>query len=199
VVPWREFVPASEHAESGFIVSVFMQRIYGPVVATIFTLLVLWTAFGSVFALLLGYSRIPYAAAQTGYFFPAFGRLHPTKDFPYVSVLVLGAISIVASFFSLGTVIDALIVTRILVQFMGQVVGLMLLRRHAPEMPRPYRMWLYPVPAFVALAGWTFVFATTQIQVILFGVGVLALGSLTFVAWSWRTNRWPFAVQVGKV
>jgi hypothetical protein len=82
---------------------------------------------------------------------------------------------------------------------MGQVVGLMLLRRHAPEMPRPYRMWLYPVPAFVALAGWTFVFATTQIQVILFGVGVLALGSLTFVAWSWRTNRWPFAVQVGKV
>jgi amino acid transporter len=199
VVPWRVFVPASEHAESGFIVSVFMQRIYGPVVATIFTLLVLWTAFGSVFALLLGYSRIPYAAAQSGYFFRAFGRLHPTKDFPYVSVLVLGAISIVASFFSLGTVIDALIVTRILVQFMGQVVGLMLLRRHAPEMPRPYRMWLYPVPAFVALAGWTFVFATTQIQVILFGVGVLALGSLTFVAWSWRTNRWPFAVQVGKV
>ena len=199
VVPWREFVPASAHAESGFIVSVFMQRIHGPVVATIFTLLVLWTAFGSVFALLLGYSRIPYAAAQSGYFFPAFGRLHPTKDFPYVSVLVLGAISIVASFFSLGTVIDALIVTRILVQFMGQVVGLMLLRRHAPEMPRPYRMWLYPVPAFVALAGWTFVFATTQVRVILFGVGVLALGCLTFVAWSWRTNRWPFALEVGKV
>ncbi len=199
VVPWREFVPASEHAESGFIVSVFMQKVYGSVVATIFTLLVLWTAFGSVFALLLGYSRIPYAAAQSGYFFRAFGRLHPTKEFPSVSLLVLGAISIVASFFSLGTVIDALIVTRILVQFMGQIVGLMLLRRHAPEMPRPYRMWLYPVPAFVALAGWIFVFVTTQLRVILFGVGVLALGCLTFLAWSWRTSRWPFGLEVRKV
>jgi amino acid transporter len=199
VVPWREFVPAAEHAESGFIVSVFMQRIYGSGVAMIFTLLVLWTAFGSVFALLLGYSRIPYAAAQSGYFFRAFGRLHPTKEFPYVSLLVLGAISIVASFFSLGTVIDALIVTRILVQFMGQVVGLMLLRRHAPQMVRPYRMWLYPMPALVALVGWIFVFATTQLRVILFGVGVLAAGCLTFIAWSRRTRRWPFGLQVGKV
>jgi len=195
VVPWREIVPASAHPESNFIVSVFMQRIYGNRVATIFTLLVLWTAFGSVFALLLGYSRIPYAAAQSGYFFRAFGRLHSTKDFPYVSLVVLGAISIVAGFFSLGTVIDALIVTRILVQFMGQVVGLMLLRRHAPHLPRPYRMWLYPVPALVALAGWIFVFVTTQLEVILFGVGVLALGCLTFLLWSWRTARWPFTLD----
>jgi amino acid transporter len=186
VISWREFVPAAGNPESNFIVSVFMERIYGSRVATIFTLLVLWTAFGSVFALLLGYSRIPYAAAQTGYFFRPFGRLHATKGFPYVSLLVLGAISIVAGFFSLGTVIDALIVTRILVQFMGQIVGLILLRRNAPHMPRPYRMWLYPVPAFVALAGWIFVFATTQIQVILFGVGVLVLGCLAFLWWASR-------------
>jgi len=137
VVPWREFVPAEAHPESNFIVSTFMQKIYGTGVATIFTLLVLWTAFGSVFALLLGYSRIPYAAAESGYFFRVFGRLHPTKDFPYISLLVLGAISIVAGFFSLGTVIDALIVTRILVQFMGQAFGLILLRRQQPDMPRP--------------------------------------------------------------
>jgi amino acid transporter len=194
-VPWREFVPAAAHPESDFVVSVFMQRIYGSRVATIFTLLVLWTTFGSVFALLLGYSRIPFAAAQSGYFFRVFGRLHPTKDFPYVSLLVLGAISIVAGFFSLGTVIDALIVTRILVQFMGQIVGLVLLRRNAPDMPRPYRMWLYPIPAAVALFGWIFVFATTQFQVILFGVGVLALGFLAFLLWSWNTRRWPFGIE----
>src|SRR6185503_18949750 len=161
VVPWRDFVPADQHPESNFIVSIFMERIYGHGVATIFTLLVLWTAFGSVFALLLGYSRIPFAAAESGYFFRVFGKLHPTKDFPYISLIVLGIISIVAGFFSLGTVIDALIVTRILVQFMGQIVGLMLLRKRAPQMPRPYRMWLYPVPALVALVGWVFVFATT--------------------------------------
>ncbi|MFL5613972.1 MAG: APC family permease [Gemmatimonadaceae bacterium] len=195
VVPWRQFVPASDHPQASFVVSIFMEYMYGPRVATIFTLLVLWTAFGSVFALLLGYSRIPFAAAESGYFFRIFGRLHPTKGFPYVSLLTLGVISILAGFFSLGTVIDALIVTRILVQFMGQVVGLMLLRRQAPEMPRPYRMWLYPVPAFVALLGWIFVFATTDLRVILFGTGVLALGCLTFMIWSWRTERWPFVAR----
>jgi amino acid transporter len=147
-----------------------------------------------VFALLLGYSRIPFAAAESGYFFRVFARLHPTKDFPYVSLIVLGVLSIVAGFFSLGTVIDALIVTRILVQFMGQIVGLILLRRNASNMPRPYRMWLYPVPALVALLGWIFVFATTQYQVILFGVGVLALGCVAFLLWSWNTKRWPFGL-----
>ncbi|HJQ12544.1 MAG TPA: APC family permease [Gemmatimonadaceae bacterium] len=199
VVPWREFVPADQHPEANFIVSVFMQQIYGKAVATVFTLLVLWTAFGSVFALLLGYSRIPFAAAQSGYFFRVFSRLHPTKDFPYVSLLVLGALSIFAGFFSLGTVIDALIVTRILVQFMGQIVGLMLLRKNAPNMERPYRMWLYPVPALIALLGWIFVFATTQLQVIFFGIGVLALGFLAFLLWSWNTKRWPFGLAEAAV
>ena len=194
VVPWREFVPAADHPESNFIVSTFMEKIYGGAVATVFTLLVLWTAFGSVFALLLGYSRIPYAAAESGYFFQIFGRLHPTKDFPYVSLIVLGILSIVAGFFSLGTVIDALIVTRILVQFMGQIIGLIMLRKNRPDMPRPYRMWLYPIPAFVALLGWIFVFATTEIRVIFFGVGVLALGFLAFLLWSWNTKRWPFGL-----
>jgi amino acid transporter len=192
VVPWREFVPAADHPESNFIVSVFMEKIYGSGVAMIFTLLVLWTAFASVFALLLGYSRIPFAAAQDGYFFRAFGRLHPRQNFPYFSLLVLGAISIVAGFFSLGTVIDALIVTRIVVQFMGQAFGVMLLRRSAPTMPRPYRMWLYPLPALVALLGWVFIFATTPLLVILFGTGVLALGCLAFLVWSRSTSSWPF-------
>jgi len=196
VVPWREFVPAAAHPESNFIVSIFMEKIYGGPVATFFTLMILWTAFGSVFALLLGYSRIPFAAAQSGYFFRAFGRLHPTKGFPYFSLLVLGAISIVAGFFPLGTVIDALIVTRILVQFMGQTFGLMLLRRHAPDMPRPYRMWLYPLPALVALLGWIFVFATTQYRVILFGVGVLVLGGVAFLLWSRTTRDWPFSAGI---
>jgi amino acid transporter len=194
-VPWREFVPANAHPESSFVVSVFIQKIHGTRAAKLFTLLILWTAFGSAFALLLGYSRVPFAAAQSGYFFRAFGRLHPTKNFPYVSLLVLGAISIVAGFFSLGTVIDALIVTRILVQFMGQVVGLTLLRRQAPAMHRPYRMWLYPLPSLIAMLGWIFVFATTQVEVILFGVGVLALGCVAFAIWSWRGKRWPFLLD----
>jgi len=194
VVPWRQFVPASDHPESRFIVSVFMERIYGRTVATLFTGAILWTALGSVFALLLGYSRIPYAAANDGYFFKAFGRLHPTKAFPYISLIVVGAASIVCSFFSLGLVIDALITTRILVQFIGQIGALTLLRRRGGTRAGTYRMWLYPLPSLIALAGWIFVFATPDVQVILFGLVTLVLGILVFGVWSWRAQRWPFSV-----
>jgi amino acid transporter len=184
VVPWRDFVPADAHPQSAFIVSIFMEKIYGSSVATFFTVTVLWTAFGSVFALLLGYSRVPYAAARDGYFFAPFARLHPTAGFPTVSVVVLGLIAIAACMFSLAIVIDALIATRILVQFIGQIAGVMRLRRVNPDMPRPYRIWLYPVPAFVALAGWLFIFLTTNVQVIAFGLGLLVLGVGAFAVWS---------------
>jgi amino acid transporter len=192
IVPWREFVPADAHPESNFIVSLFMEKIYGPKVAMVFTVMVLWTAFGSVFALLLGYSRVPFAAARDGYFFKAFARLHPTKDFPYLSLLVLGSISILACLFSLGTVIDALIATRILVQFVGQVIGVTRLRRTRPDLPRPYRIWLYPIPTLVALFGWLFIFVTTDVKVIGFGVAILALGVGCFLVWSKRLHQWPF-------
>src|SRR5213079_1131691 len=118
---------------------------------------VVWTAFGSVFALLLGYSRIPYAAAKDGAFFKAFARLHPSGSFPHISLLVVGLVAIVCSFFPLGLVIDALITTRILVQFIGQIGALTILRRRGGERPGTYRMWLYPLPSLVALAGWIFV------------------------------------------
>ena len=195
VVPWREFVPAAAHPESDFIVSTFMERVYGSRVATLFTALVLWTAFGSVFALLLGYSRIPYAAAVDGTFFKSFARVHPTKHFPHVSLVVIGVVAIVASTLSLGMVIDALITTRILVQFIGQVVALTLLRRHSPDMPRPFRVWLYPVPNLVALFGWIFLFSTSGTEVMAFGLGTLALGAGAFFAWSRWTHRWPFAPE----
>jgi amino acid transporter len=193
VVPWREFVPVEAHPQADFVVSIFMERIYGPGVATIITAMILWTAFGSVFALLLGYSRVPYAAAKDGYFFKAFARLHPTGGFPYVSLIVLGVLSIFAGFVSLGMVIDALITTRILVQFIGQIGAVTLLRRRAPDMPRPYRMWLYPLPSLVALVGWIFIFATTSLKIIAFGLGALALGAGCFALWSWKGRTWPFA------
>ena len=194
VVPWRDLVPADKHPESGFVVSIFMEKIYGTRVATLFTAMVLWTAFGSVFALLLGYSRVPYAAAIDGYFFKVFGRLHPKKNFPYVSLVVIGVIAIICSFFSLGMVIDALITTRILIQFIGQILAVSLLRRNEPEMNRPYRIWLYPLPNLLALMGWVFVFATTGWRIIAFGLGSLVLGILCFIIWSRHTNQWPFAL-----
>ncbi|HET9384956.1 MAG TPA: APC family permease [Gemmatimonadales bacterium] len=196
VVPWREFVPRSEHPQADFVVSIFMERIFGPQIATVFTAMILWTAFGSVFALLLGYSRIPYAAARDGYFFRVFARLHSKHEFPYVSLVVLGLLAIVAGFAPLGVVIDALITTRILVQFIGQIGAVTLLRRTAPDMPRPYRMWLYPVPSLVALLGWIFIFATTPLRVIAFGLGALLLGVACFMVWSWKAQTWPFEERV---
>ena len=196
VVPWRDFVPSSDHPESDFIVSIFMERILGSGIATVVTAMILWTAFGSVFALLLGYSRIPYAAARDGYFFKVFARLHPTKQFPYVSLVVLGVLAIVAGFASLGMVIDALLTTRILVQFIGQIGAVTLLRRNAPDMPRPYRIWLYPLPSLIALLGWIFIFATTPKVIIAFGLSALVLGIVCFGIWSWKARTWPFEERV---
>jgi amino acid transporter len=193
VVPWRDFVPAASSPNAQFVVSVFMERIHGPAVASVFTVMILWTAFGSVFALLLGYSRIPYAAARDGYFLAPFGRLHPTGGFPHVSLLVLGAHSIASSFFALDVVIDALIATRIVVQFLGQIAGVVLLRRRAPAMVRPFRIWLYPAPVAIAALGWLFIFSTTGPRVMAFGLGVLALGVLCFLAWSLQLRQWPFS------
>ena len=195
VVPWREFVtPAggTAPAHADFIVSVFMERLYGTSIASVFTLLVLWTAFGSVFALLLGYSRIPYAAALDGTFFRVFGKLHPTQHFPHVALLTVGLLAMLGSTLSLGIVIDALVTMRIVVQFIGQMAALVLLRRHQPDMPRPFRVWLYPLPLILALVGWLFLFATSDPFVILFGIGLLALGFVAFLVWSKQTKRWPF-------
>lgn len=193
VVPWREFVPAKDPPDP--VASMFIEKLYGSKAAAIFTVMVLWTAVGSVFALMLGYSRIPYAAAQNGDFFKVFGRLHPSKDFPHVSLLVIGFVSMACSFLPLLTVIDALLITRIVVQFIGQVFAVMLLRRRAPGMPRPYRIWLYPLPCLLALAGWLFVFGTANWKLIVFGLGTLLAGVIFFLVWSRETRRWPFAAQ----
>jgi amino acid transporter len=195
VVPWREFTAASINDlpdPPPPVVSMFMERIYGSGAAKVFTGLVLWTAFGSCFALLLGYSRVPYAAAKDGNFFSMFGKLHPTKNFPHVSLLLIGGLAIAFSFFPLIDVINGLLVTRILVQFMGQIGAVILLRRRAPELQRPFRMWLFPVPALVALAGWVFLFSTSGVKTMLYAAGVVALGGVCFLVRARMANQWPF-------
>jgi len=193
VVPWWEAV----HSE--FIVSDFMQRLYGTEVATIVTLMILWTAFGSVFALLLGYSRIPYAAALDGYFFRAFGRVHPTKNFPHVSLLVLGGVAMGAAFFRLEEVISALITTRLLVQFIAQIFAIPLLRRRLAAADRPYKMWFYPLPAVLAFFGWTFVFLTSGWRYIVLGLLTLAVGVGVFFLRAGLTHTWPFSRPLPQV
>ena len=150
-MPWRE-VEASK-----FVISDFMQRIWGPGAATIVTVLMLWTAFASVFSLLMGYSRIPYAAAVDGEYFPIFARVHPRHRIPHVSLLILGANAMVFCLFRLADVVTALVVIRLIVQFLAQTVGVVVLRQRRPDLPRPFRMWLYPLPAVLAFLGFVYV------------------------------------------
>jgi APA family basic amino acid/polyamine antiporter len=186
VVPWREALG------SQFLVSDFMQRLYGRTAAVVVTLMILWTAIGSVFALLLGYSRIPYAAALQGDFFPPFARIHPTQRFPSVSLYVLGVFSIGAAFFNLETVLSALITTRVLVQFMGQIFAVPLLRKSLPPERRPYSMWLYPLPSVVAFLGWAYIFLTSGAFYVAVGLLTLMAGLATFLVWAHIGGRWPF-------
>lgn len=195
VVPWREFVPPAGQPlpdPPPPVVSMMIEKVHGAAVAKVFTALVLWTAFGSCFALLLGYSRIPYAAARDGNFFSVFGRLHPTKSFPHISLLLIGGLAIAFSFLPLLDVINGLLVTRILVQFMGQIGAVILLRRNAPDLKRPFRMWLFPLPALVAFAGWVFLFSTSGLKTMLYAGGVVVTGLISFFVWSGLTRHRPF-------
>jgi APA family basic amino acid/polyamine antiporter len=188
VVPWQSFVSNPDVA----IGAIFMQKIWGTNVARVFTFFILWTAFGSMFTVTLGYSRVPYAAARDGCFFQVFGRLHPTKDFPHLALTLIVVLSVAFSFIPLGTLIDAMLALRFLVQFIAQIGAVMLLRRTKPDMPRPFRIWLYPLPALVALGGWCFVLLTTQIQLQLGALAALALGIVAFLVWSRGASAWPF-------
>ena len=161
VVPWRPLLGMKDAGARQALVSTMMQIAYGGArglaLGRLAAVLVMVTAFASVFSLLLGYSRIPFAAARDGNFFAVFGRLHPARGFPYVSLLYLGGAGVLFCFLSLGEVIAALVVLRICVQFLLQQVGVMWLRRTQPEMPRPFRLWLYPVPPLVAICGFLYI------------------------------------------
>jgi len=178
VVPWREAM------QSNFIASQFMEKLYGTRAAIVVTLLVLWTAFASVFALLLGYSRIPYAAALEGHFFKPFARLHPTGKFPHVSLLVMGILSIIGSLWSLDEVISALLTSRILIQFLTQIFALQYLRKHRTEIVLPFRMWLYPLPSIIAFVGWACIFATSGWKFVGFGLLTLVAGVIAYWIWT---------------
>jgi amino acid transporter len=186
------------------LLSQFMQAAYAPslgvgwgvMLGKLAAVLVMLTAFASVFSLLLGYSRIPFAAAREGGFFAVFGRLHPTRRFPHVALLALAGVACVACFFSLGDVVAALVVIRILLQFLLQHVGLMVLRRTQPDLPRPFRVWLYPLPPLLALMGFLYivVFRPNFHREVALAGCVLIAGVLAYAMWS-RFER--SAIQTG--
>jgi amino acid transporter len=190
VIPWQEA------AKSDFIVSTFIEKLYGLNYARFATLLVLWVAFASLFAVMLGYSRVPYAAAREGEFFKVFGKLHPTKAFPHIALLGLG---ITAFFFSLlfklTEVITAILAMRILIQFIGQAIGVVLLRRKNGKKNLPFKMPLYPLPVIFAITIWLWIFYSTGINFMLSGLTVIVTGIIAFLIKAKKEMHWPYSEQ----
>ena len=187
VVPWQEA------KDSQFVISVFMQHLAGNTAATVVTYLILWVAFASVFSATLGYSRIPYAAAVDGAFFKVFAKLHPTRQFPHISLLFLGGVAFVFSLlFKLSDVISAILAMRILIQFIGQAIGLLILRKTRPAETFPYKMPLFPLPIYTAIILWIGILFATGLKMMLIGLAVIVLGMLVYFIKAKRNKEWPF-------
>src|ERR1700683_1749364 len=193
VVPWQEMQVGQDN-RGLYVVSIFMRKIYGPWAASLATGLVMWTAFASVFSLILGYSRVPYAAALDGNYFKVFARVHPKHRIPYVSLLVMGAVACLFCFLKLADVIAALVVIRILIQFLAQIGGVVILRIRRPDMPRPFRMWLYPLPAVIAFTGFVYVLIERRNfqKELRYALVLLAVGVIVYVVRARDRGEWPF-------
>lgn len=191
VIPWREAMG------NRYVVSSYIEVISGHTAAIIATILILWVAFASVFSATLGYSRIPYAAAADGSFFKIFARLHPTKNFPHISLLMLGAVAFVFSLlFKIEQVISAILAMRIMIQFIAQAAGLILLRRKRKGEGMPYKMPFYPLPVVLAIALWLFIFVSTGGWYMVGGLMVSAVGIVAYLLLANHNKWWPFEARL---
>lgn len=187
VIPWQYA------KDSEFVVSLFMEELAGHTAAKILTVLILWVAFASVFSATLGYSRIPYAAAVDGAFFKVFAKVHPTKKIPYVSLLFLGTVAFVFSLlFKLHDVISAILAMRILIQFVGQAIGLLILRSNRSPDDFPFKMPFYPWPIYIAIAMWIFILLSTGYALVVSGAIVIVAGVVVYFVKARINYEWPF-------
>lgn len=186
VIPWQNAM----HSKA--VVAEFIEGLYGPMSGKIVAALILWAAFASVFAILLGYSRIPYAAAVDKRFFPIFAYVHPTKHFPAFSVVLMGVGSAVACLLSLTDLISYMMVFQIMLQFVAQCVAVILLRRSSKRDDRPYNMPLFPLPAVLAMGGWIYILAAAGWKFVGTGFLLAIAGTLAYLGWAKHKSEWPF-------
>ena len=193
VIPWQVIKEMGTSGSRDYLVSIFIERLYGHKAAIVVTIMILWVALASLFALLLGYSRIPYAAARDGMFFKVFAKLHPTKNFPHVSLLVLAGFGFAFSLlFRMSDVISGILAMRIIIQFIGQAVGVIMLRNRVGTKQLPYKMPLYPLPVILAIIIWILLFSCTGLKSILSFAIVLCTGvTVYFIQARWN-KKWPY-------
>ncbi|WP_109127380.1 APC family permease [Dyella sp. C11] len=187
VAPWQEI------AQSKSVASLVVERSWGHAAAAVMTILIIITAFASVFTGLLGGSRVPFQAAQDKVFLSVFARLHARHGFPHVALIVMGVVTAIGTFFDLTEVINMLLAATIIVQSIAQIAALIVLRKRQPNLERPYKQWLYPVPCIIALGGWVYVYVSAStLSLILSGLWIAA-GLVVFAVWARLNQSWPFA------
>jgi amino acid transporter len=182
VVPWQQAMHSSA------IVSDYIQHLYGKPAASLVTVLILWVGFASVFCVLLGYTRVPYAAAVEGHFFGRFAKLHPTRNFPSFSVLFFGVASAAMCIFPLDVLIQGLLMIQIVTWFIAQCIGVVLLRRRFNQTVRPFSMPCYPWPVIIAIAGWIFIFVMNGWQYMLSAIVLVIIGVVAFRVFTAQTS-----------
>jgi amino acid transporter len=177
------------------LVAEIAQSAFGRWAGYLMAALIVWTAFASVFSLLLGYSRVPYAAARDGNYFRFLAAVHPKHGIPHRSLVALGVVACCFCFFSLAQVITMLVITRILLQFFLQQAGVILLRIQRPELKRPFRMPLYPLPPLVAMAGFVFllVYRVHALRGLVVAAVIGVSGTVIYLVRARGLGEWPFA------
>lgn len=188
-LPWKEA------QRSTAVVAEFMSSIYGTTGGIVVAVLILIASWGSALVVLLGFSRVPYAAARDGRFLDVFANLHPRGRFPTMGLLYMGVMSAAACFFSLGDLIAVLIVIQTLFQFVAQCIAVILLRKRTAPAPDQFRMPFFPLPALIAMAGWLYIAATSKPVHIVIGVAMLLAGASIYLVRARRHGEWPFARQ----
>jgi amino acid transporter len=177
------------------LVAEIAQSAFGRVAGQVLAALILWSAFASVFSLLLGYSRVPYAAARDGNYFSALAAVHPRHGFPHRSLIALGLVATCFCFFTLTQVITLLVVIRILLQFLLQQAGVIWLRYKQPDLARPFRIPLYPLPPIFAMAGFLFILAYRPNPLLELGVAaaIAVSGTGIYIVRAKSRHEWPFS------
>ena len=188
MVPWRE-AQQTRTIASLFIGRTFADPAHGRIAARVMTALILFVTASSLYSVILGYSRIPFAAARDGQFFSVFARLHPAKRFPHVSLLTIAAVTLPFCFFTLGQLVEWLVQVQILLQFVWQCAAVILLRRYRPDVAKPFRMWLYPLPALVSLAMWIYIFLSAPLAGIVFSAAFLGAAIAAYFVFEKKNGR----------
>ncbi|MGW3915302.1 APC family permease [Streptomyces sp. NPDC005070] len=200
VIDWQRMTDPGDIASTS-VASAVMEETWGKGAADTVTVLILITAFASVFTGLLGGSRVPYDAARERVFFRPYAKLHPRHRFPMLGLATMGVITaigfLIGRHTDLATLIQLLTTVMVIVQALAQIVALSVLRRRQPGLRRPYRMWLYPVPSLLALVGWLTIYGYADKNSpgrhpIEWSLAWLALGLVAFVVWARLEKVWPF-------